>query len=386
MLDRWTRSVAACAAFACAMLLAACSGGGGNGLSAPVITSQPASTTVLSGETATYSVTAAGTPAPTYQWRRNGVNIDGATTADYVTPAVVLADGGAAYTVAVSNSQGTVVSNDATLGVTAVTTAEKRSLIEVMRLTAELYLAALSPFQLMGDGDMVLEPTTVCQTGVGAAMVNGVPAFVGQVVPSTGTFAATFQVCQLADGTSLNGTTSVAHDFPNLATSWDGNATFTMTDMRRTTRTDGVVERDYTVNGMGTVVVSESSTATEDILRFVAAPTAGATLRNEADALIATFTAGDMDIAIGLSTSDELRVNYTWNNLANNIAGVAYVANGFYELNFDAQGTLTGGSGSVYLTADGVAVGRVYATAQGLFVEVDGVSQALKAPTRRSRR
>jgi hypothetical protein len=369
------------------MVLAGCTGGGGDsGLAAPVIALQPADATVPSGQTASFTVVATASPAPSYQWRRNGQEIAGATSATYVTPAVALADGGALYTVAVTNNQGAAVSNNAMLGVTAVTSAEKRSLIDLMLLPAELYLAALAPFELMDENDTIVEPTTVCLTGVGAAMINGVPALVGQKVADSGTFSATYNACVLADGTSFDGTTSVVYDFPDPVT-WDGNATFTMTNMRRTTRSGGVVDRDYTVNGIGGLVVIESSTPTEDSIRFIAAPTAGATLRNEMDGLTATFTAGAMDMVTGVDAANNVRLNYAWNNLGNTIAGVTYVADGFYELTIDAQGALSLATGTVNFTADGVPIGRVYATAQGgLLIEVDGVSQPLKAPAGISRR
>ena len=63
--------------------LAACGGGGGDSPAmpavAPVITSQPANATVTEGNTAQFSVTATGTAPLTYQWRRNGAAIAGAT-------------------------------------------------------------------------------------------------------------------------------------------------------------------------------------------------------------------------------------------------------------------------------------------------------------------
>jgi glucose/arabinose dehydrogenase len=88
-----------------------------NGSQAPVITSQPQSISVPQGQTATFSVTASGSPTPTYQWRRNGTNISGATSPTYTIPNVQPADAGQ-YSVVVTNSAGTVTSNNATLTVT----------------------------------------------------------------------------------------------------------------------------------------------------------------------------------------------------------------------------------------------------------------------------
>ena len=86
---------------------------------APTITTQPLNASVVAGQVATFTVSASGTPAPTYQWRKTGTNISGATTAGYTTPATVLGDNGATFDVVVTNSAGAVTSSAATLTVSA---------------------------------------------------------------------------------------------------------------------------------------------------------------------------------------------------------------------------------------------------------------------------
>ncbi len=83
----------------------------------PTITTQPANQSVTIGTTATFSVTATGTPAPTYQWQKDTVAISGATSPAYTTPATVISDFGATYRCVVTNSAGTATSNQATLTV-----------------------------------------------------------------------------------------------------------------------------------------------------------------------------------------------------------------------------------------------------------------------------
>jgi hypothetical protein len=68
------------------------------------------------GQTATFDVTAAGTLPFTYQWKKDGVNISGATAVSYVLSNVTISDA-ASYTVEVANSLGTTLSNIATLSV-----------------------------------------------------------------------------------------------------------------------------------------------------------------------------------------------------------------------------------------------------------------------------
>lgn len=82
----------------------------------PTIITQPANATVRAGKTARFTVTATGAPL-TYQWRKNGTNISGATKSSYTTPAVTSADNGALFSVVVTNSAGSVTSANAVLTV-----------------------------------------------------------------------------------------------------------------------------------------------------------------------------------------------------------------------------------------------------------------------------
>lgn len=78
----------------------------------PSISLQPTGASVCESEAFSLSVTATGTPAPTYQWRRNGVNIGGATSSTYSVASATAGDAGN-YDVVVTNSCGSVTSNAA---------------------------------------------------------------------------------------------------------------------------------------------------------------------------------------------------------------------------------------------------------------------------------
>lgn len=68
--------------------------------------------TAAIGQRVTFSVSVStGTPPFTYQWKKNGVNIAGATAATYVIPAISTGDVGT-YTVAVTNPAGSTTSDD----------------------------------------------------------------------------------------------------------------------------------------------------------------------------------------------------------------------------------------------------------------------------------
>ena len=87
----------------------------------PLITGQPLPKSVLVGATATFEIVAVSQGGMlTYQWRRNGTPISGATGTSYTTPATATADNGTAYSVRVSSSNGTsATSNGAVLTVGA---------------------------------------------------------------------------------------------------------------------------------------------------------------------------------------------------------------------------------------------------------------------------
>ena len=87
------------------------------GTAAPTISTQPASQTVTIGTTATFTVSAAGTGPFTYQWKKNGSAISGATSASYNTPSTSAPDNGAGFTVVISNAGGSVTSTNALLTV-----------------------------------------------------------------------------------------------------------------------------------------------------------------------------------------------------------------------------------------------------------------------------
>ena len=86
---------------------------------APSITTHPSNRTVPTGGTATFTVAASGSPPLSYQWQRNGVDIPGATSASYSLSSVTAADNGTRFRARVTNGAGSVVSNEATLTVTA---------------------------------------------------------------------------------------------------------------------------------------------------------------------------------------------------------------------------------------------------------------------------
>ncbi len=82
----------------------------------PEITQHPQDQIVLAGQEAVFSVQATGSPPPGYQWQRDGADLNGETSSTLRLTADI-PDDGARFRCAVSNSAGSVTSNEALLTV-----------------------------------------------------------------------------------------------------------------------------------------------------------------------------------------------------------------------------------------------------------------------------
>jgi hypothetical protein len=326
------------------------------------------------------------------RWRRNGTAITGATAPSYTTPAVALADDGAVYSVVVSNSQGSVTSNDATLAVgSAITTDEKQKLVRLLGLAFEFASAAFLPFDATtDDGTAFINPASLCQSGSLSVTLGGAPVNPGATVPLTGTLAAVANACD-TNGTTYTGSSSIVYNLTSINPD-KGSATSTVNNMRVTVSffdgSNTVVDSDITANGSNGIAVSTTIAGANTISTLTLTPGSDATVRNEqSGGLLATFTGGSLAVTTTEVTASATatRFRLTYNNLSFSVAGVNYVGNGFYE--FDFSSFLPVGSGEVVLTGNGVRVGRIFVDSTGqLAIEVDGVVQPFQAPKASSRR
>jgi hypothetical protein len=88
--------------------------GGVSGVSMPSITTQPLSQSTVTKSAVTFRVAASGSPAPLFQWRKNGLDIAGANAATLTISSVNKSDAGL-YTVLARNAYGSVTSTPAQL-------------------------------------------------------------------------------------------------------------------------------------------------------------------------------------------------------------------------------------------------------------------------------
>ncbi|MEM7145944.1 MAG: immunoglobulin domain-containing protein, partial [Verrucomicrobiota bacterium] len=87
---------------------------GSNGNTPPVILASPSGGSPNLGDAVYLAVAATGSPAPSYQWRRNGINLPGANSPAYQITSFASGDAGS-YDCVVSNSAGSATSNTAIL-------------------------------------------------------------------------------------------------------------------------------------------------------------------------------------------------------------------------------------------------------------------------------
>src|SRR5262244_2007352 len=79
--------------------------------SAPQISTPPSNQTVIAPDPASFTVEATGSAPLMYQWKRNGEDVPGATSATYSISTTSASDDGTEVTVVVTNSFGTLTSS-----------------------------------------------------------------------------------------------------------------------------------------------------------------------------------------------------------------------------------------------------------------------------------
>ncbi len=122
----------------------------GTNQTAPTILVQPVGQTVAAGSTVMFTGVASGTPAPSYQWRKNGLAIGGWTAAT-LTMEGISSNDIASYSVVATNAAGTATSNTVALSVSSTSqipaaTAPSSSLLPrilLFRVTVDTPMSAL---------------------------------------------------------------------------------------------------------------------------------------------------------------------------------------------------------------------------------------------------
>ena len=163
---------------------------------APSITSQPDNQSVVTGSSATFTVTATGSAPLTYQWKKNDTDIAGATSSTYTTPATSLGDNSAVFTAVVSNSAGAVTSSKATLTVSAAPVAPAigtqpadQSVVAPQAATFSVLATGTGPltYQWKKNGSVITGATSRTYTTPATAIADNSAVFTVVVTNSLGT-------------------------------------------------------------------------------------------------------------------------------------------------------------------------------------------------------
>ena len=179
------------------------------------ITAQPVSESVALGQTASFSVVATGNGTLSYQWKKGGTAITGATAASYTTPATASSDNGALFTVAVTDSTGSVLSNAATLTVNATASTLNTSATSLNFSSVNIGSDGILPvvFTNAGNSNVTISNVTISGAGYAASGVSS-----GQIV--TPGHTATLNVTFAPAGTgSIAGNVTVTSNAANSTVS-----------------------------------------------------------------------------------------------------------------------------------------------------------------------
>ncbi len=164
------------------------------------ITSQPADLTVNAGQAATFAVSAYGSAPVTYQWKKEGAAISGATSSTLALSSVVAADGGS-YTVVVTNAGGSATSSAAVLTVNTapvITTQPVSATVSVgqaVTFTAEASGNPAPTYQWLKNGTTINGATSATLT-FAAAQLSDTGVYTVRAINSVG--AATSSPAVLA--------------------------------------------------------------------------------------------------------------------------------------------------------------------------------------------
>ena len=218
--------------------------------SSPSITQHPVGQTVNEGDPVTFSVGATGAAPLLYQWHKNGNDIPGATSATYTISSVDSGDAGD-YSCEVSDSNGSVSSNVATLQVITSTSSPSitqhpagQTVDEGDPVTFSVVVTGAAPllYQWQKGGSNIPGATSTtytisstdsddagsysCEVSNSNGSVSSNAATLQVVVPAaiitnlTSSYCSQNQHVYFLEGVSLNQTFTVDVDWSNLTPQW----------------------------------------------------------------------------------------------------------------------------------------------------------------------
>ncbi len=243
-------------------------------LVAPTITVPPASQTVNVGANVTFTVTATGTAPFTYQWRKGGTPIGGATASSYAITGAATSHAGN-YDVIVTNGAGSATSAAATLTVnqlaqtiTFAAPADRTYTTVPFGLSATASSGLAVSFSIV-SGPATLSGSDLTITGVGTVTVRAAQGGNATYAAATSVersfavtkAAATVTLGSLAstyDGTAKSATATTNPAGLNVTFTYDGSAT-PPTDAGSYAVVGTIAEANYEGTASGTLVIAKAA-------------------------------------------------------------------------------------------------------------------------------
>jgi large repetitive protein len=355
-------------------------------LAAPVITTQPQLQTVTAGQSATFAVTAIGNPAPTYQWKKNGTDISGATSVTYSISSVQIADSGT-YSVTITNSQGIVTSGNALLKVlfAPIITGQPQSQSVLTGQAATFSVAANGnpaiAYQWKKDGTDISGATsstysiTTAQVADAGTYTVVVSNSVGNVVSDAATLTVTTSAVAPTIISQPQSQTVMAGQSVTLSASATGTGTLSYQWLKDGVDISGATANTYSIPnvqntsaGTYTVAVTNSVgsvTSLGAVLTVSAAPVAPSI---DVQPQPRTITAGQT-VTFSVTATGSGQLSYQWKKDGTAISGAT--ASSYSITN------VQGGNAGTYSVVVSNSVGNTVSSDAALTVTAAAVAPAI---------
>jgi hypothetical protein len=273
-------------------------------------------------------VTATGTAPLTYQWRKNGVNLSGATAASYTTPATTSSDNGAQFTVVVTNVAGSVTSSAATLTVNTspLITVQPTNQSVIVGQTATFSVTATGTaplaYQWQKNGAAISGATSSSYTTAATTSSDNGSQFSVSITNSVGSATSnTITLTVTPPGQLSAGSSSFTFSSVNVGSSSTQGTTITNTGGANVTISSVIVAgAGFSVSGLsnGQVITPGASVT----MNVIFAPLAAGSVTGS---VTITSNASNSPLSVALSgTGVAVQHSATLNWTASTSAGVGY--------------------------------------------------------------